>query len=165
MTRGAAGVLAAGLGAGCFGGRAARKLEGHYDLSTPGTGWSPVKPGSADHAWFNADLDASIYADSNCGNRFVDGTLDAVSTHLTTGVTTGAPLRDEHLTLANRDALLRVSDGGIDGVAMRIGSVVMNKDSCTYDLVYVAPPDHFDAGWPAFQATFASLATRSGAQK
>ena len=50
----------------------------------------------------------------------------------------------------------------MDGVAVRVGSVVLNKDACTYDLVYLAPPARFDAGWASFRALTGSLRTARG---
>lgn len=151
--------------AACTGARAARRLEGRYTLASPGADWRSIPAGGADHAWFNDSLGASIYADSNCGKHFEDGVLDDLSTHLTAGIASGAPLREERLILADRDALLRISDGALDGVPVRIGSVVLNKDACTYDLVMVSPPGEFEAGWKDFVAMALTLTTRGRSKR
>ena len=147
---------------GC-GGRSAHRLEGRYDLGAPGEGWERVRPGGADQAWVNAGLGGAIYADSNCGERYEDSPLDKLLDSLTAGVTAGAPLREEARTLDGRDALLRVSDGALDGVAVRVAAVVAKKDFCVYDLIYVAPPASFEQGWDGFEAVMSRFHTRGGA--
>ena len=159
--RGAA--LAAGLvlAAGCFGNREARRLEGRYDLGDPGSGWVRVRPGGADYAWFNEDLSATIYGDSNCATRFDDDLLEDLVGRLTFGLTASDPLLSEPRVLDDRAALMAVVEGDLDGVAVKIGAVVTKKDGCVYDLVYTAPPATFDQGLDAFEAVAGQFRTRS----
>ena len=70
--------------------------------------------------------------------------------HLTAGVAVGAPLREESLTLDNRAALMRVYSGNLDGVPLRVGAVVLKKNNCTYDMLYLSPSSTFEAGWADF---------------
>ena len=153
-------LLALLLLAGCSG-HSGRRLEGRYSLGDPGAGWSPVRPGSADKAWYNAELSASIYADSNCGARFDDAPLGRLADSLTLGVA-GSKVREEARTVDGREALLRVVDGALDGVAVRLGALVLKKDKCIYDVVYIAPPGTFDAGEAAFEAVASAFAARGG---
>lgn len=148
------------IATGCAGNRAARRLEGHYDLGAPGQGWRRVKPGGADEAWVNRQLHATLYADSNCAQRFDDDLLPRLLDRLTLGLGGGDPLREEPRTLDGRDALLRVVDGQMDGVAVRVGALVAKKDFCVYDLVYVAPPGSFDNGWSDFESVISGFRTR-----
>ena len=121
-----------------------------YSLGTPGAGWEAQAPGSADHAWYHPDLSATIYAASACGARFEDGRLEDLSKHLTFGIANGAPIREEHTQLDDRAALIRVWPGALDGVAVQVGTAVTKKNACLYDILYVAPPAHFDRGWTDF---------------
>lgn len=158
------GIFAFALGsllvAGCAGNRAARRLEGRYDLGAPGQGWRRVAPGSADDAWINNNLHATIYTDSNCAKRFDDDLLTRLLDRLTLGIGAEAPLREEPRALDGRDALLRVVDGNLDGVPVRVGAMVAKKDFCVYDLVYMAPRGSFEDGWSAFEAVIAGFRTR-----
>ncbi len=157
-------LLLAALGlpaAGCAGRKSAR-LEGAYELGEPGPGWSRVAPGGADRAWWNASLSATIYGDSNCLERYEDSELTALLTHLTFGIAQGEPLRQEPLTLSEREGLLGVWDGALDGVAVRVGAATTKKDACTYDLLYIAPPVTFDKGWSDFESVLAGFRTRGG---
>ena len=153
-------LLALLLLAGCAG-HSGRSLEGRYSVGDPGPGWQQVRPGGADKAWYNADLSAAIYADSNCGARYDDAPLDRLIDSLSLGVV-GQTLREERRTLDGREALLRVFDGQLDGVAVRVGALALKKDRCVYDVIYIAPPTQFDAGDSAFQAVISAFSARAG---
>ncbi len=125
--------------------------EGRYVTGKPGKGWSKVAPGGADRAWFNRSTGATIYFDSNCKARFEDKPLADLITHLTFGMANGDPLREEDLTLGGRAALLRVYSGEVDGVDVQIGAVVIKKNSCIYDALYITSPAAFEGGMPRFR--------------
>jgi hypothetical protein len=134
---------------GCWGRR--QQAEIRYGLGALPAAWKPGEAsGGADYSWFNRDLYATIYTDASCGDRFQDGALRDLLTHLTAGMAQGAPLREEALRLDSRDALLRVYDVELDGVALRMGAAVTIQAPCTYDLVYLAPRDRFEEGWADF---------------
>lgn len=125
--------------------------EGRYRTGTPGKGWSKVAPGGADRAWFNRESGATIYFDSNCKARFEDKPLDDLITHLTFGMANGDPLREETLSLGGRTALMRVYNGEIDGVAVQLSAVVIKKNSCIYDALYITSPTAFDGEMTGFR--------------
>jgi hypothetical protein len=56
-----------------------------------------------------------------------------------------------------REAMRTTLDAKLDGVPMRYDIYVMKKDGCVYDLVYVAPPEPFVAGEPAFERFVGSV--------
>ena len=138
----------------------ARTSHRNYVVPAPVGEWSRVRPGGADKAWFNQALSASIYFDSNCKERFEDGTLPDLLTHLTFGMVQDEPLREDSMTLDGRDALLRVYDGQLDGVEVRVGAVVTKKNMCLYDGLYIAPPNRFDDGWGQFVEMVSGFRTR-----
>ncbi len=139
--------------------RAQQRLEGRYRLGSLPSGWESQRAGGADNAWFNAALSSTIYTDSNCARRFQDSPLDDLATHLIAGIATGPPLREDTLTLDNRTALLRVYSGRMDGVRLRIGLVVLNKNRCTYDMLYLAPASTFETGWADFVSLISGFDT------
>ena len=153
-------IASALLAFGCGGARAARKLEGRYDIGAPGEGWRAVRSGGADHAWNNRDLSATLYVDSNCAERYEDDALDGLLNSLVRGIARGAPLTETPGTLDGRDALTRTWDGALDGVAVRVAASVSKKDFCTYDIVYIAPPSKFDAGLAAMDAVASGFRSR-----
>jgi hypothetical protein len=130
--------------------RSTGRAEGRYDLGTPGEGWTSQRPGGADKAWFHPTHGAAIYTDSNCGSRYEDSPLSDLVNHLTYGIARGGPVSEDTLKLDERDALIRVYDGALDGVPVKVGALVTKKHRCTYDMLYIAPPATFDTGWPSF---------------
>jgi hypothetical protein len=138
----------------------ARTSSMKYTVPAPVGAWVKVKPGGADKAWFHRDYGSTIYFDSNCKERFEDGPLSDLLTHLTFGLTQNAPLREESMTLDGREALLRVYDGQVDGVGVRVGAVVTKKDMCIYDGIYIAPPSSFEDGWGSFVEVVSGFQTR-----
>lgn len=160
MNRGAL-LLALGL-AGCMPAsyREARRMEGRYQTGTPGAGWVAVDPGGADKAWLNDTLGASIYTDSNCGTHYRELRLPDLALESLAGLRNTATVREAKPTLDGRAALLRVTRGTLDGVAVTVANTVTNKDACTYDLNYIAPDDRFDAGFDAYQAVVDGFVAR-----
>ena len=136
------------------------KKEGAYKVDSPGSGWSKVRPGGADKAWFHKETGATIYFDSNCQDRFEDGKLTALLTHLTFGIARGEPNREESLMLDGREALLRVQSGLIDGVKVKVGAMVTKKDGCLYDGLLIAPPSTFESHWSTFSTVVTSFETK-----
>ena len=138
--------------------RLARKLEGKYVTGTPqAPAWLWVDPGGADRAWFNGQIGASIYTDSNCGSRFMDGHPELLLRHLMHGLDHPTQLRNEPYAVGGRTGRLCVKRGALDGVEVQVGAVVFNRGACTYDMVYIAPPDGFDTGWPVFEDVLAGF--------
>lgn len=138
----------------------AKRSEGRYTVANPGGDWTRVRPGGADKAWFNDQLGATIYFDSNCKDRYDDGRLADLVTHLTLGLAQGEPLREELLTLDGREALIRVYDGNVDGVSVRVGAMVTKKDLCLYDGLYIAAPSVFEDAWGSFVEVLSGFQTK-----
>lgn len=137
------------------------RLEGRFDLGDPGDGWAIQRPGGADRAWYHQGYSAAIYADSNCGSRYEDGPLGDMLTHLSFGIAVGEPVSEATMRIDDRDALMRTWNGALDGVAVRLGAVATKKHHCMYDLLYIAPPDHFDQGWSDFVQVVDGFRARS----
>ncbi len=139
--------------------RATRALEGRYTVPPPGAGWVAVEPGGADHAWYNAGIAGTIYADSNCGHRYAEARTVDLATELTAGLRGVTTARDEARVIGQREGVLRVHTGTLDGVAVTLAFAIVNKNACTYDLTYIAPPAAFEAGWPDYERVLAGFET------
>jgi len=137
--------------AGCTTKKNVSKLSATYSFAVEDSAdWLSVDPGSADLAWWNQNLSSTIYADSHCGAQFEDSTLERLAQHLTAGLDDVEEVHRADLSVANRAALLRVVQGKLDGVEVNIGAVVFKRNECNFDLLFVAPPRHYDAGQDTF---------------
>jgi hypothetical protein len=67
-------------------------------------------------------------------------------------------LRNEHeIKLQDRPALQTTIRGKLNDEDVMLRTVVTRKSTCTYDLVYLAPPEHFAAHLEDFSQFVASL--------
>lgn len=128
--------------------REARKAEGSYELGDL-PGWERTKDaGGADYAWVKPELGAAIFADSNCGPRYEDAKLEDLVEKQLAGLQDGDTVLSEALTLAERDALRTRHLGRLDGVPVELGTTVLKKHFCTYDIVLIAPRGApFEEAW------------------
>jgi len=152
-------LLVALAASACGHRRLDRQSMRSYVIAAPGGAWTPAEGGSADHAWYQPDLSAVIYANANCGKRYEDGVLSDLLSHLTFGIAHGDPTEEKPLTIDGRAALQRTWMGQLDGVTVAIAATVVKKDTCLYDLLYIAPPSEFDRGIEDYEAVVGSLRT------
>lgn len=140
--------------------RLAKALEGRYDTGDPGSGWVATRPGGADRAWYNDGLGATIYADSNCGPRYAETRVEDLETELTIGIRDLTTDLEVQRAIGNREGVLRTHTGKLDGVPVRLGVAVVNRDACTYDFVYIGQVGRFDEGYPAFESVLDGFSPR-----
>jgi len=148
---------------GCLGRKnaEANNLEGYYTVGRLSNGWTRVSPGGADKAWFNEEIMAMIYTDSNCGSHYDDGDLDNLQRRLVSGMDALTHQSESWVDLDNRAALLKVYDGRLDGVPFRLGALALKKNNCLFEIIYLAPPSRFEDGWEDFMAVMAGFRSTS----
>ena len=132
-----------------------------YRLEAPQGAWRAVESGSADYAWYNAEIGATIYVDSNCGQRFEDRPLRDSLNSLTAGIRTETEPVERALFLDGREARMLQSKGRLDGVEIQMAAVALAKDRCLYDFVYVTRPESFHKGFGDFHQLLHSFETRA----
>ena len=131
-----------------------------YTVSPPGLGWEQVpKSGGADRAWLHNTTHGIIYVDANCGRQFEDRNLKDSMYSLTHGIAKGQIVTSQELLISNRKGLFQVRDGIIDGVVVRLGILLLSKNNCLFDFLFVSPPETFDRGIHGFLNTIQSLQT------
>lgn len=159
MSRALLPLLALSLLAGCMPAswRMARKLEDKYTTGAPSSGWVVVSPGGADRAW-NHRAGATIYTDSNCGDRFKEAQVEHLATELIAGFAGVTADLEVRRAIGPREGIVRTHTARLDGVPVRLGVAVVNVDWCTYDFVMVAPPGELDTLWPDFEAVLDGFA-------
>ena len=147
------------LASGCFG-RAARmsaRMEGRYELQLPTSDWRAVDAGGADRAWRNESLGATLYADSNCGKRYEDVSLERLLQHQLTGIPIEKRIYEDRATLDGRESLTIRIEGRLDGVRVGMSLSVIKKGECVYDFVAVGPPNQFDDIFRDYESTVSTF--------
>jgi hypothetical protein len=86
--------------------------------------------------------------------------LQALTNQLTYGITDPAKRSERNLTIQSVPALESQVEGRMNGNPIAIKTVVLRKNSCVYDLLYMAPPAHFAENEPDFDHFVASLRLR-----
>ncbi len=139
----------------------ASKMKVTWITGTPGAPWERDSARTADMAWRNPRLAATIYVDTTCGNKYDDVPLTVLVNHLTFGFENPVTEEQVELDLAERGALRRVFSARLDGRPVKLASTVVKKGPCIFDLVYAtAKPDRFAEGWGAYEAVLEGLAIR-----
>jgi hypothetical protein len=114
-------------------------------------GWRRVEVDGADLAFRDDAREGSTLFDVRCGRRDDDAPLSVLTGHLMMGTTERELETQETIPFDGREAMHSAFRAKLDGVPMRYDIYVMKKDGCVYDIVYVAPPDHFDEGARDFE--------------
>jgi len=125
-------------------------------------GWALITVQGADVAYRDEAHEGSVLFDVRCSARDNDAPLPSLTEHLIMGTTARDVQSEETIPFDGREALHTWMTAKLDGVPMQYDLYVMKKDECVYDLVYVAPPDRFALGAPAFERFAAALHGSSG---
>jgi len=122
-----------------------------YAFGPVPSSWQPVRVESNDVAWFDPATSGLVHVDHTC-DRSMDTPLPSLVQHLLIGFTQRETVLEETIPFDRREARHVVVNARLDGVPRSLELYVMKKDGCVYDLGFVAPPEHFAAGRPAFDA-------------
>jgi hypothetical protein len=128
-----------------------------YAVVPPGEPWQRVAVETANVAWFNSSVGASLLVNSHC-EGVGDAPLAGLTSELTMGMTDRVLEEPRVIPFAGREAMETIATGKLDGVPRKLALFVLKKDGCVYDVVYDAAPEHFDAGLPAYRRVRDGLA-------
>ena len=122
-----------------------------YAFGPVPSSWQPVRVESNDVAWFDPATSGLVHVDHTC-DRSMDTPLPSLVQHLLIGFTQRETVLEETIPFDRREARHVVVNARLDGVPRSLELYVMKKDGCVYDLGFVAPPERFESGRPAFDA-------------
>lgn len=150
------GALAAVVLAGCAGTRIENGVfhsEKGYRVAVPGGDWAVSSDGGADLMLKHRDGRSGMLVHASCGGERARGPLAVLARHLLPGLRERSVVTREEASVNGKTARHTVIEGraGEAGEPMKLELYVMRDDRCLYDFLYVAPPDSFDAGRPAFE--------------
>ena len=137
------------------------RLE-RYKIDKPDGEWRNVKSGSADYAWYNSKIGATIYVDSNCEQRFEDRPLHDSIYSMTAGIRSKDEPIERALFLDGREAVMLQTKGNLDGVDIQMAVVALAKNQCLFDFVYVTRPENFPKGFGDFHQMLHTFESRTG---
>ena len=138
-----------------------KNIDAYYQVANPSRLWIEVSQTPADRAWRNAKLNSLIYVKANCGNYFEDRNLEDSLLSLTRGLNVNNPINTESIIISGRKGLFQVQDSEVDGVPLRLGILVVSKNNCLYDFLFISPRKHFAEGIGDFMNTAQSLKTNT----
>jgi len=105
--------------------------------------WHRVSLHDNDIAWTLPDDGHSIAVNSTC-QSYEDAPLPVLTRHLLVGFTDPQLLGQQTAMLDGREALHSRCQAKLDGVPVELQMVVMKKNGCVYDFMYVSPAGRFD---------------------
>jgi hypothetical protein len=149
-------VLALGALVGCgapqsFDGTTYRQGRLAFRVGPIPPQWKSVKLQGAALAFRDEPHGASILLDARCDHEDTDTPLAALTDHLLSGTTERQFDVEETVPFDAREARHTMLHAKLDGVLLAYDVYVLKKDGCTYDFVFVASTDGFEAGRPSFQ--------------
>lgn len=147
-------ALASGCGA-AFDGTTYRRDGVAFRVGERPASWQPIQAEGTGLAFRDAAAGATIAVSGRCGKDAEDVPLVSLTQHLFLMFTEREILQEEVVPFDGREALHTVMRAKLDGVPKQFDVWVLKKDGCVYDLYFIAQPDRFDAGVPAFR-TFVS---------
>jgi hypothetical protein len=131
-----AGVLSACAGRH-FDGQVYRDDNVAFQVGPVPSGFSPISSDESLLAWNNRSSGAMIALSARCHRDGDDIPLEALVQHLFIQLTDRETLRSERFQLDGREALESELTARLDGVPRHFLVVVLKKDGCVYDQVYV----------------------------
>ncbi|MGH7432571.1 MAG: hypothetical protein ACREJL_02330 [Candidatus Methylomirabilales bacterium] len=166
MIRSRPGLSAAVTRMACIGGlltgcAAGKVVDGVYmdpakgfRVNLPRSGWQLTRSPGADLALRDTGTDASMAVSASCPEQ-ERGPLPALARHVFFGLRQVEWLRQGPIMLDGVTGLDTVVRGRWGGAPIQVRSVVIRQKGCLYDLLFVAPPENFEARGADFDAFLA----------
>ncbi|HVQ77818.1 MAG TPA: hypothetical protein VMT79_20020 [Candidatus Binatia bacterium] len=129
-----------------------------YRVTLPPGGWTVVKSGDADLELRRSEPAGGIAVSATCEGAPPGRPLPLLARHLTFGLADRRTLERGPAEVGGAAAERLVLSGRVDGTEVMVEAVVTKDARCVYDFLYVASPESFEAGRPAFRALIGSFA-------
>lgn len=123
--------------------------SGHYTVTPPGEPWKsiPVSENTdvvdalkADLAYEDMRTGAIISLNSLC-RKYANASLDELSRNLVLGIKDKSVISEREFEIDGVPAKDTVIRGEVENSKVQIRTVVLKKNFCTYDLIFVASPE------------------------
>lgn len=137
------------------------ELEGaRFTLGPLTSQWSGLRLGKG-LAFRRADPAGTVITVNATCNTETDAPLDVLTNHLLFGLTDREFADRSLIRFDGREAQRTTLTAKLDGVPVRMTTLVLKKNWCVYDLVYAAPPSSFERHLAEFEQLLAGFRTLS----
>ncbi|HZH04065.1 MAG TPA: hypothetical protein VEY30_09785 [Myxococcaceae bacterium] len=133
------------------------KGDVRYRIAAPPGGWKRLKLADNDVAYVSNDAHHSVAVNATCEDH-ADPPLDVLTQHMLLGFTDREAQASEKVVLDGREGLRSRYVARLDGVPVELDMVVMKKDGCVYDFVYLSPVGKADAQRAFFDSVLRQFA-------
>ena len=127
-----------------------RTQDTSYKIGTLSDDWKRVKVKGGDLVFRNKSIDATMTVNSVCDAKKKNYTLRSLSESLLIGIQRKEIEVMEETTVDAQRAISMVQTGMLDGVPIKIATLVFIKRICVYDFTYASSPANFDIGLKDF---------------
>ncbi len=142
--------LAACAHQGAYNGGFYTKRGVQYYVGGVPPGWRLQSFRGNDIAYVAEDSEHLIAINASCED-YEDAPLKVLTQQLLMGFTERKLIKEELRMLQDREALYSHYLAKMEGVPRELLFVVLKKDGCVYDFMYISPPDRFDEKLPTFE--------------
>ncbi len=126
-----------------------------YRIAPPGAGWSSVDFDENDVAWVSRH--GHVLAVNSTCEGHADAPIEVLLNHLVFGFTEKREVERRVRPLDGREAVEVHSMARLDGVPVDLTLLVLKKDGCVHDVMYVAPEKLRDEHLAAYEAMVEAL--------
>lgn len=121
-----------------------------YYVGDVPAGWELKEFKGNDIAYVAKDSQHLIAINATCED-YEDAPIKVLTQHLLMGFTDRKLIEEELRTLQGREALYSHYLAKMDGVPRELMLVVLKKDGCVYDFIYISPPGRFEERLATFE--------------
>lgn len=139
-------AFSVGCGGSNFDGHVYRQGDLAFRVGPIPAAWRAIDADGALLAFRDDPAEASIALNGRCGLDGDDVPLEALTHHLFLRFTDATLLKQQRFELAGRAALRTELTASLDGVAMHYVVVVLKKNNCVYDFMFVNPEGRTSGG-------------------
>jgi hypothetical protein len=140
-------------------GQTSRDREVAFRVGPIPSTWRPIDLDETRLAFRDDAARATIAVNGRCGKDADDVPLTALTAHLFLVFTDRTILSQEEVTLDGRAALRTELAARLDGVPRRFTVIVLKKDGCVFDLLFIADPRTDRDAFAAFDRFVQGFAT------
>jgi len=125
-----------------LGGGGAPKKSKNVSYTAPSKPFKESQSPNSDEIWASTKTASTISYFSSCSDT--EPSLKSIRSSVLQGFEDFKITKEQTIEIDDREGLQSTVDGKLEGVPVRIEFIVFKKNSCSYNLTYVALKENFD---------------------